>query len=84
MTPNEMVAWGRTENATRIKEINECRSQAELKAAQERTKKRRVAVGLSAGQAAVAVGVAQNADANDWTDEQAVRYEQMGKNRIRG
>lgn len=59
MTDEEFAAWGKAEWHRRLVEMKGINSEADLKAVQAACKVRRKLVGLSIGQAAKAVVVAQ-------------------------
>ncbi len=59
MTDEEFASWGATENNLRKAEMENVASDADLRRVQAACAARRKAVGLSAGQAAKAVVVAQ-------------------------
>lgn len=59
MNDAEMLKWGRTEDAQRKADLASVNSQAELERMQLAAETRRLAVGLTASQAAYAVGMAQ-------------------------
>lgn len=52
MTEAQMLEWGTSERATRMAELDCCRSAEALKAAQEGCERRRKIIGATRGQAA--------------------------------
>lgn len=62
MSDEELANWGRQENALRKSEMANVKSEQDLKRVQAACAARRKLVGLSAGQAAVAVVVGQRID----------------------
>lgn len=74
MTREELIEWGRKEDKIRKSDLKSVHSQASLKIVQDATKKRRKAVGLSAGDAVLAVTLAQKAERLGLTNEQFARW----------
>jgi len=74
MTREELIEWGRKEDKIRKSDLESVHSQASLKIVQDVTKKRRKAVGLSAGDAVLAVTLAQKAERLGLTNEQFAKW----------
>ena len=62
MTVEELIVWGRAENAQRQSEVAEIRDEAALKVIQKACATRRKAVGLSRGEALAAMLAARRFD----------------------
>jgi len=74
MTREELIEWGRKEDKIRKTDLESVHSQTNLKIIQDAAKKRRKAVGLSAGQAVLAVTLAQKAERLGLTNEQLAKW----------
>ena len=73
MTRVELIEWGRKEDKIRKNALESVCSKDSLKIIQSAVKKRRKAVGLSAGDAALAITLAQKAERLGLTNEQLAK-----------
>ena len=73
-TVEDLVSWGKTEDNVRKAEIDAVDSEAALKRVQAACRARRLAVGLTAGQATKCIRAAQLVKKHGWSADTAWNF----------